>query len=360
MKIALLHYWLTNMRGGENVLAELCGLFPNADLYTHAYNPGQVSSIFAFHKVHESWIGRLPFAKKKCQAYLPLMPTALRQWDFSGYDLLISSESGPIKGIRKPDGAKHICYCHTPMRYLWDMYPEYFKDAGLCGKAAMMLCKRYLRRYDLKSADCVDQFIANSQFVSERIKRIYARDSIVIHPPVDVDFFSASPKTKDDFYLYAGALVPYKRVDLAIAACKNLKRRLVVVGSGPMVSELARENHDLIQFAGSPSKERLRDLYASARALLFPGIEDFGIVPVEVQAAGTPVIAYGVGGALETVRREETGLFFSEQTADSLADAMTRFEHRDWSEQACRTNADGFRPEVFRSKMMDLCTEYVR
>ena len=339
MKVALLHYWLTNMRGGEKVLAALGEMFPESVVYTHAFGKGirdQGSGIgWHGHGVHETFIASLPFGRKHPQTYLPLMPMATRALKLNGYDLIISSESGPIKGIRKPKGARHVCYCHTPMRYLWDMYDEYYRDASLGGKLAMKLFTPYLRKEDLKSAESVDTFIANSHFVAERIKRIYGRDSVVVHPPVDVEFFSfpfehSNIRTieQSPYYLFAGANVKYKRLDLAEAACRRRGRKLVV--------------------AKGVSDDKLRTFYAGARALIFPGIEDFGIVPVEAQAAGTPVIAFGRGGALETVVEGETGLFFREQTVDSLCGAIEEFEGRSWSPDSCRSNAMRFSSDSFK------------
>ena len=340
MKTALLHYWLTNMRGGEKVLAALGEMFPESVVYTHAFGKGirdQGSGIrWHGHEVHESFIASLPFGRRKPQAYLPLMPMASRALELDGYDLIVSSESGPIKGIRKPKGARHVCYCHTPMRYLWDMYDEYYRDAGLGGKLAMKLFTPYLRKEDFKSAESVDTFVANSHFVAERIKRIYGRDATVVHPPVDVDFFSSPFEQSNNrtikqspYYLFAGANVKYKRLDLAEAACRRMGRRLVV--------------------AKGVSDEELRALYAGAKALLFPGLEDFGIVPVEAQAAGTPVIAFGQGGALETVVNGKTGLFFREQTVESLCNAIEEFEGRSWSSGECRANAAHFDRRKFES-----------
>ena len=337
MKTALLHYWLTNMRGGEKVLAALGEMFPNADIFTHAYIPSRVSCL-ASHRIRETFIASLPFGRRHPQAYLPLMPRATRALKLDGYDLIVSSESGPIKGIRRPTGARHVCYCHSPMRYLWDMHDEYYRDAGLGGKLAMKLFTSYLRKEDLKSAESVDRFVANSHFVADRIKRIYGRDSIVIHPPADVDFFSAAIDQSADrtiehspYYLFAGANVKYKRLDLAEAACRRMGRKLVV--------------------AKGVSDEELRSLYAGARALLFPGLEDFGIVPVEAQAAGTPVIAYRGGGALETVADGKTGLFFGEQTVESLCNAIEEFEGRTWSAADCVAQARHFSKEVFVGAM---------
>lgn len=331
MKAALVHYWLVNIRGGEKVLAALADLLPDADVFTHAYSPAGTRGVFASRSVRESFIARLPFGRRRPQAWLPLMPAASRRLDLSGYDLVVSSESGPAKGVRKAPGARHVCYCHTPMRYLWDMHDDYMRSAGLCGKLAMALFTRYLRKEDLKSAESVDCFVANSAFVAERIKRIYGRDSTVVHPPVDVDWFSGAERRDGGYMLFAGANVEYKRLDLAKAACGRMGLRLEV--------------------ATNVSPGRLRDLYAGAEALLFPGIEDFGIVPVEAQAAGTPVIAFGRGGALETVVDGETGLFFREQTVESLCAAIEDFRGRKWDAAKCRANAAKFRPDVFSGAM---------
>ena len=333
MKTALLHYWLTNIRGGEKVLAALADMLPDADIFTHAFGLGEGAMEWRGHPVSETFIARLPFGRRKPQAYLPLMPMASRRLDLSGYDTIVSSESGPIKGVRKPKGARHICYCHTPMRYLWDMHDEYWRTAGVCGRLGMEIFTGYLRREDLKSAEAVDDFVANSAFVAERIKRIYSRDSKVVYPPVDVEFYSSVKRREGEYYLFVGAPVQYKRLDLAREACRRMDRQLVVAGGG------------------SFTDDELRTLYAGARALLFPGIEDFGIVPVEAQAAGAPVIAFGAGGALETIVDGETGLFFREASANALCGAIEEFEGRQWSVDACRANSLRFSAERFRAEM---------
>lgn len=357
MKTALLHYWLTNCRGGENVFREICAMFPQGDIFTHAYNPRVMAKWFGRRNITESFIGRLPFARTTCQAYLPLMPCASRSFDLSGYDLVISSESGPIKGIRKPKDVPHVCYCHTPMRYLWDMYADYYKMAGPGGKLAMRLFRDYLRKEDLESAAAVDVFVANSNFVAARIKRIYGRDATVVHPMVDYDFFSAEPWSgtpeKGGYYLLAGQLIAYKCPDLAVSACLKRGSRLKVVGTGNQIEALQAlaQGSPLVEFLGRVDKEELRRAYAGASALLFPGIEDFGIVPLEAQAAGTPVVAYGVGGARESVVDGETGLFFESQTPDALCATLEEFEARTWDSAACRRNAARFAPAVFRRKL---------
>lgn len=334
MRTALLHYWLTSFRGGEKVLSALCELYPEADVFTHALGR-DLREINWGREVKESFIASLPFGRKFPQAYLPLMPSASRHLDLGDYELIISSESGPIKGIKKRRDQRHICYCHTPMRYVWDMYEDYYRRAGLGGKLAMKLFTRYMRKEDLKSAQSVDLFVANSHFVASRIKRIYNRDSVVVNPPVDVDFFKGDFEKKN-YYLFSGAKVGYKRLDLAEKACKRMGRKLLVVGGG------------------KTSAADLRRAYGEAKALLFPGLEDFGIVPVEAQAAGTPVIAFGEGGALETIKEGSTGIFFKAQTVDSLCAAIEEFEGKCWSVDKCRENAEQFAKARFLNKMREV------
>ena len=367
MRTALLHYWLTGMRGGEKVLAALGGMLPDADIFTHAYLPerfGETSGDRLWgHRVTESFIARLPAGRRHPQAYLPLLPAASRALKLEGYDFIISSESGPVKGIRKPAGARHLCYCHTPMRYLWDMHDDYYRMAGLCGRLAMTLFTGYLRKADLRSVASVDAFVANSGFVAERIRRVYGRDSVVVHPPVDVAFYRSAEGTAEPpayadrpYYLYAGELVTYKRPDLAVEACRRMNRRLVVVGGGEMQERLAHAAGDVVVLGRVPDEE-LRRAFAHARALLFPGLEDFGMVPVEAQAAGTPVIAFGAGGARETVLPGKTGLFFPEQTTEALCGAIEEFESQSWDAAACRAQAERFSRDRFESGMWSVIKE---
>ncbi|MCJ8329128.1 MAG: glycosyltransferase [Lentisphaeria bacterium] len=351
MKVALLHYWLTNMRGGENVVEQFCKIWPDLDIFTHAYNPEAMSEQINSHSITTNFINKLPGAKRNCQKYLPLMPRAIKSFNLSGYDCIISSESGPIKGIRKPPKAIHICYCHTPMRYLWDMYDDYYLNASFSQKVAMSMCKNYLRSYDLKSADSVDHFIANSEFVAKRIKRIYDRESTVIHPPVDVDFYSQLSPEYGDYYLFVGQLTHYKRPDLAIEACTKMNRPIRIVGNGPLLSTLRKNAGDNVQFLEKVSSDQLRKLYAGAKALIFPGVEDFGIVPLEAQAAGTPVIAYRDGGAVETVIEDKTGLFFDQQNVSALQSMIEEFELQEkrFSLASIQSHAREFSEEKFRT-----------
>lgn len=362
MKTALIHYWFYGMRGGEKVVAEILRLFPNADLFTHLFIPDQLEPIIVQRTVTTTFINRLPLAGKLFQAYLPLMPVALKRLDLSEYDLIISSESGPAKGIVKRHDACHICYCHTPMRYIWDQQAIYLEQTGILKRWYLKRITPYLRRWDLWSAGQVDYFIANSGNVRQRIERIYGRESTVIYPPVAIDKFQ--PVTgKDDYFIMAGQLVPYKRPDLAITAFNRLGLPLKVVGAGPELGKLKSRAQNNIEFTGYVSDAELSSLLAGARALIFPGEEDFGIISVEAQAAGTPVIALGKGGVLETVLGRHyndpistgeglTGLFFSRPLFQDLISAVNKFitiEHLIRPEvcqkQAAQFSVDRFRKE---------------
>ena len=350
MKTALVHYWLVKHRGGEKVLCELAEMFPDADLFTHVYIPEAVPEAIRRMKVRTTWINRLPKAGKLYRSYFPLMPLALRALDLTGYDLILSTESGPAKGIRRPPGAVHICYCFTPMRYLWDMSGDYFQKAPWHKKLGMKLLLPALRKWDLWSATQVDHFVADSQFVAERIRRIYGRDANVIYPPVNIEHFQALERDPQDFYLFFGQLTDYKRADIAIEAFNRMGIRLVVAGGGECFQALEKLAGPTVEFLGRISDEKRDELYSQAKALIFPGIEDFGMVPVEAQAAGCPIIAFRGGGALETVRENETGIFFNEQAADSLAGAVERFDSMTFDEAACRANASKFSAERFVSE----------
>jgi len=366
MKTAIIHYWLVSDRGGEKVLAKLIDQFPDADLFTHVYDSSAMPESIRRMNVRTTFIQKLPFAKKLYPFYLPLMPLALKRLDLSGYDLIISSESGPAKGIRKPVGATHICYCHTPMRYLWDLSDDYYKNASLLKKLGMKLFVSNLRKWDLWSATQVDRFVANSQFVADRIKKIYGRDAEVVYPPIDVEHFQTLEREPQDFYLFFGQLTAYKRADLAIEAFLKMGKRLVVAGAGEGLESLKQLaipssggvpegrggslKNSTIEFLGRISDKKRDELYSQAKALIFPGIEDFGIIPVEAQAAGCPVIAYGEGGALETVVENESGLFFSEQTFESLVDAVAQFESMIFDEETCREYAERFSTDRFMAE----------
>jgi glycosyltransferase involved in cell wall biosynthesis len=351
MKVAIVHYWLVGMRGGEKVIEALCDLYPEADIFTHVYLPNMVSEKIRSHKIIPTFINALPKAGKMYKTYLPLMPLALEHIDLRGYDLIISSESGPSKGILAPADAIHVCYCHTPMRYIWNMYEDYRKSAGRVTRTLMPLFAHYLRMWDVTAAHRVDSFVANSSTVAARIRRYYGVNAEVVYPPVDVGaFYVAEPARIGDFFLMAGELVPYKRPDLAVKAFNATKKKLVVIGGGEMLDELRRIAGPTVKILGPQPFSVLRDHYASCRALIFPGEEDFGMVPVEAMASGRPVIAFGRGGALETVADGETGLFFREQSVEAIASAVRRFENFNVDPIKINKHAQKFATDHFLSK----------
>jgi glycosyltransferase involved in cell wall biosynthesis len=342
MKTAIVHYWLVNMRGGEKMLEALLEMFPDADIYTHVYNPKAVSPLINRHRVITSSINRLPFAKKLYQLYMPLMPNALIEFNLQGYDLVISSEAGPVKGVVPNPNAYHLCYCHSPMRYLWDMYHEYFRGANPLVRFFMKRLIPSLRLWDITSANLVDCFAANSRYVARRIRRYYNREAEIVYPPVIIEKYLSLERKPEDFYLFFGQLAGYKRVDLAIEACIRSGKKLIVAGSGGEKIVQKYKKTELVSFTGRVSDEDIAVLFSHARALLFPGIEDFGIIPVEANAAGCPVIAFREGGALDTIQENVTGLFFDEQTPESLIAAMDRFEKN----EALFVNREQFRTHV--------------
>jgi glycosyltransferase involved in cell wall biosynthesis len=327
MRVAIVHYWFVGMRGGEKVIEQLCRIFPQADIFTHVYDRAAVSKEIAEHRVTTSFIARLPAAKRRYKSYLPLMPMALEQLDLRGYDLIISSESGPSKGIVPPPEALHICYCHSPMRYIWNMYHDYREASGLVTRMMLPPLSHYIRMWDALSASRVHHFVANSRSVSARIQTYYNRSAAVIYPPVNVEDFASVPaKEVEDYYLMVGELVPYKRAEIAVEACNRLGRKLVVIGGGERLNALRKIAGPAVSILGPQPFEQLRWHYSRCRALIFPGEEDFGIVPVEAMASGRPVIAFNRGGVTESVIEGVTGTFFQEQSAEAIADAIRRFE----------------------------------
>lgn len=329
MKVAIVHYWLVTMRGGEKVLEELCKLYPEADIYTNVYNPDKISDEIKKHKIYTTKINKFPMAKKLYQKYMPFMPNALMELDLTSYDLIISSESGPAKGVCPAPNAYHVCYCHTPMRYLWDMYHEYFRKSNPVVKFFMKKMIPGLRQWDVMSSNLVDHFVANSHYVAARIQRYYNRKATVVFPPCDIEKYINNSRNPKDYYLFFGQLVGYKRADLAIEACLKSNRKLVVIGDGKSKDAKNYEKSGLVTFTGRVSDEQVKKYLSEAKALLFPGIEDFGIIPVEANAAGCPVIAYKDGGALDSIQENVTGLFFNEQTPESLINALNEFESKE-------------------------------
>jgi len=359
-RVALVHDWLTGMRGGEKCLEVLCRRWPHARLFTLLYRPGAVSQAIERLAPRTSFLQHLPHVHRYYRYLLPIMPAAAATWRVRPADLVVSFSHCVAKSVKPPAGAAHICYCFTPMRYAWHMRESYFggRVAGLKAKAvAWMLAA--LRDWDRRTAERVTHFVAISQTVQRRILECYSRQSEVIYPPVDIDFYTPAPLPRENYYLAVSAFAPYKRLDLAIDACNQLRRHLVIIGEGQDQARLRALAGPTVRFLGWQSDAVIRDHFRRCRALLFPGEEDFGIVPVEAQACGTPVIAFGRGGATETVlplggRREPTGVWFEEQSADALIDAITRFEaHADQFEQsaarkqAVRFNLGRFADDLF-------------
>jgi glycosyltransferase involved in cell wall biosynthesis len=348
MRVAIVHYWLVSMRGGEKVVEALCRMFPEADIFTHVYDPEKVSETIRRHRIFTTFINSLPRARRYYKHYLPLMPLALEQIDLRGYDLIISSESGPAKGIIPPPGAVHLCYCHSPMRYIWNMFHDYRERTGWLRRVMMPPLCHYLRIWDATASMRVDLFIANSATVAARIEKYFRRDAAVIHPPVNVELFESVPPSEvEDYYLMAGELVAYKRPELAVEAFNALGRRLIVIGGGEMLAEIRERAGPTVTVMGQQPFGVLRHHYARCRALVFPGEEDFGIVPVEVMASGRPVIAFGRGGATESVVAGVSGLFFGEQTVPAIEQAVHDFERMHFDPAAIKAQASKFNTARF-------------
>ena len=357
LKVALVHDWLTGMRGGEKALEALCSLFPDAPLWTLVHVPGSVSAAIEAREIHTSFLQHLPFAKTKYRHYLPVFPMAAELTKVSARDadVVISTSHAVAKAMIKRDKNKrplHVCYIHTPMRYIWDRFDDYF-GADKVGRLASGLffkpIAKLLQIYDRKTVDRVDVYCTNSRYVAERIRRIYRREAEVIYGPGDVGNGRGVVRAPEDWYLMVTAMVPYKRVDQAIAACAKLGRRLKIVGKGPeekRLKALARELGAAVEFLGFVSDEELLECYGRARGLIFPGVEDFGLVPVEAIAAGCPVIALAKGGVLDSMTGE-TAEFYEEESAAALQSALLRFEGREFSDAALRRRAAEFTREQF-------------
>ena len=355
MRCAIVHYWLLGMRGGEKVVEALCRLLPEPDIFTLFYDPERVSPFLRSHRITASFLNPL---RRYHRSLLPLMPLALEHFDLRGYDLVISSESGPAKGVITAAQTRHICYCHTPMRYLWDLYPAYLHEwtRSPVKRALMATLTSYLRLWDQSSASHVDEFIANSHNVQNRIWKAYRRDSDVIYPPVAVeDFWTGVPQ---DYYLIVSELVAYKRIADAVRYCSRTGRRLRIVGDGPQYRELRNLAGPSVQFCGRVPDIELRKLYAHSRALLVPGEEDFGIAAVEALASGKPIIGVGRGGVLESAPRinPRAGFFYREAGDEGLGTAIEEFEQEEQflSPTAIRAHAMRFSEERFREEMSNV------
>jgi glycosyltransferase involved in cell wall biosynthesis len=356
-RVALAHHWLTGMRGGEKVLEEICLLFPEAPIYTLVAQPDRLSARLRGHVLHTSWLQRIPGAARHYRRLLPLFPAAISALRVRApVDLVLSSDASVIKGLGYPPGTPHICYCHSPPRYLWDLQDDYAQSAeagGVVGRALFRATVPRVREFERQAAARVTHFIANSAFVRDRIRHCYGREAEVIHPPVALEEFTAAPGPPDVFYLIVSQLTPYKRVDIAVDAFNRLGRRLVIIGEGSERRRLeARAGKNIVLMGAQPFSV-LKDHYRRCRALVFPGIEDFGIVPLEAQASGRPVIAYGKGGVLESVLDGVTGLFFPGQTPEDLVAAVEKFEADmdRFDPGACRRQAERFSPDKFQGEL---------
>ena len=347
-KVAIVHDWLTGMRGGEKVLDAICQLYPDATLYTLVQVPGSVSTRIEQHRIKRSLVQWLPRAGQLYRQYLPLFPSAVELFDLDGYDLVISSSHCAVKSVIRGVAATHVCYCHSPMRYAWDQFEAYFgpDQVGEARSRVLRPILAHLARWDAATAGRVDRFLANSQYVAGRIRRYYNRGSTVVYPPVDTAFYrhpEPSGRHQPEIsFLIVSALVPYKRLDIAIEACRQAKVPLKIVGRGPEEARLRQLAGADVEFLGWRSDEDIRDLYGRVTAVLLPGTEDFGMVPVEAQACGTPVVALRAGGACETVVDGVTGVLVEDESAEAFATGLSRVRALDRDPAAIRANAERF------------------
>jgi glycosyltransferase involved in cell wall biosynthesis len=357
VRVAVVHHWFVSQGGGERVAEVLAQMYPMADLFALVASPQWVPASLRHRSLQTSFLNRVPFASRIYRQLLPLYPMAVEQIDLSGYDLVLTSDSGPMKGTIISPSAVHICYCHSPMRYLWDQYHEYRKSMGRASRAAFSLSAHYVRSWDQRAAQQVTQFAANSNYVASRIRQYYGRESIVLYPPVDTSSGYIT-NTPGDAYLTVGRLVSYKRTELLIQACNMLGRELRIIGTGPEEARLRSQAGRTIKFLGNVNEDALWEEYAHCRAFLFAAEEDFGMAVVEAQTCGRPVIAFGQGGALETVGSldrtapcsQDTGVLFYQQTARAVTEAILRFEASEYCFQphSIRERAGRFSAETFR------------
>jgi glycosyltransferase involved in cell wall biosynthesis len=355
LKVCIVHDWLVSYAGADRVVDHIHHVFPDAVIYTLVYDEKNMPTWFQSYDIRTTWVQKIPFSSKIYRLLLPLMPGAFEALDLSEYDLVISSSSSCAKGVITRPDALHICYCHTPTRYVWDFYYTYHDNANWLVRHVMAHEIHKLRVWDKCAADRVDYFVANSHYIAQRIKKYYRRNSDVIYPCVHIDETPLCPK--EDFYLTVGRFTWYKRIDLAVAACTRLGRKLVVVGYGGEENRLRAMAGPTVEFCGNLTDTEVRDRYRKAKAFLFPGEEDFGITPVEAQSAGTPVLAFGRGGACETVQDGETGLLFEEQTVDSLCACIERFEKNGVSctQEQIREHSKTFSEERFEREIKEYC-----
>jgi glycosyltransferase involved in cell wall biosynthesis len=352
MRVALVHDWLTGMRGGERVLEGVLSLFPAAEIFTLVHVPGSVAPAIEARPIRTSFIQRLPGAPHRFRQYLPLFPLAVRRFDLRGYELVLATSHCVAVGARAPASAAHVVYCFTPMRYAWTFEGTYLGRVPPIGRGPIRLVLAALRRWDRAAGRRAGHLACISRHVAQRIRQVWDRDARVLYPPVRTTFFRPVDDGEvGDAFLCVAALTPYKRVDVAVDACTRLGRRLDVIGTGPELGRLRRRAGPTVRFLGWQPDEAVRQAVTRCRAFLFPAEEEFGIAPLEATAAGRPVIAYGRGALTETVVDGVTGLFFREQTADALVDALQRYEVTGWSPQKIRAHARRFGEEPFRAEM---------
>ncbi|CAM4135316.1 glycosyltransferase [Treponema peruense] len=361
MKTAIVHDWLVNYGGAERVVEQMLLLYPDADIYTLVYDEKKMGKIFPKEKVHTSSLQKIPMAEKLYTKFLSLMPKAFEEFDLTGYDLVIASSSCCAKGVITSPTTPFIAYIHSPMRYAWDLYYDYLKNSGRLTKFFMKRWMPDIRKWDYISSQRIDTLVANSSYIARRIKKFWNRDAAVVYPPVDTDRLSVSDEAAGDYFVVFSRFVPYKRIDLAISACARLNKKLIVIGSGSQEKELkllaaSCKNAD-IKFTGRISDSEVKAYLQKCRALIFCAEEDFGIIPVEAQACGRPIIAFGKGGALETVVNEKTGVFFEEQSVESLVKAIEEFEKLDkentFNPKKIREHAEKFSAENFRKNLSE-------
>ncbi|MPY87179.1 MAG: glycosyltransferase [Luteitalea sp.] len=361
LRVAIVHDWLTGTRGGERLLEAIVQLFPRASLFALVHARGSISPTIERLVPHTSAVQWLPRATRWYRHYLPLFPWAVEQWDLDNFDLVVSSSHCAAKSAVAPGRTRHLCYCHTPVRYAWDQFDAYF-DHGRTGAAAPLFrfALASFARWDRGTSGRPDRYVANSQYVARRIGRYYNRRAAVVHPPVDTGFFQPDGRAPETFYLVVSALVPYKRVEVAIEACRRAGRPLKIVGEGPERPRLQALAHKGVEFVGSVSDEEVRDLYRRTRAVLLPGEEDFGLVPLEAQACGRAVVALGRGGACESVVPEVTGVLTDDPTVDGFTAGLARFEAQRFAPEAIRRHAERFSLSRFFDELRAVLLDLVR
>jgi glycosyltransferase involved in cell wall biosynthesis len=359
VKIALVHDWLTGMRGGEKALEVICERYPDAELFTLLHQRGSVSAVIERRPIHTSFVQHLPGVRRYYRHYLPLFPAAIERFTFNHADLVLSLSHCVAKSAITPPGVRHLCYCLTPMRYAWDQFEAYFgrERIGTVGNLLMRPVMARMAQWDRETADRPDRYVAISHYVAGRIRRYYNREASIVYPPVDTDFYRPDGARPEGYALVVSALVPYKRISLAIEACAKARVPLIVVGDGPERAALERVANGSTRFLGRRSDEELRALYSRASAVLLPGEEDFGIVPLEAQACGRPVVALNRGGALETVIPDETGILVDDLSADAFASAVARAVSQKYDSAAIRQHAVRFGRERFGDEIERLVNE---